>query len=121
MNGYTESDEKVKARLERRAMAHQEALAEQLAAEQQRVNSTHYFEGLAKIEAEIVAIRTSAEVDPRLTRQSQILYALNDEPVTKEAAESLIEELAEIEASTQKNPPEFGGKEWYNSIKPIEI
>jgi len=39
MNGYTESDAKVNARMERRAMLNQMALAELWAAEQQRVNA----------------------------------------------------------------------------------
>jgi hypothetical protein len=59
--------------------------------------------------------------DPRTERQAQILYALNDEPVTKEMVLSLIDELAEIETDTQKNPPEFGGKEWFDNVEEVKF
>lgn len=71
-NGFTPTPTNTE-RVAYDAMREQEFLAMQLAAEQQRVNSTHYFDGLAKIEAEIVAIRT-AEVGGTVTDLSASLH-----------------------------------------------
>ena len=59
--------------------------------------------------------------DLRIKQRNDILYTLNEEPVTKETALRLIDQLAEIETSLQAHPPEFGSKAWFDGIEPIEF
>jgi hypothetical protein len=59
--------------------------------------------------------------DVRTSRVRDIEYALNNEPVTLEQASALLDELAELGADIQSDPPEFGGADWFREIKPIEF
>jgi len=61
-------------------------------------------------------------IDPRVKQQNDILYALIEEPVAKEQADALIDELAELDADLQRKPPEvveFGSAEWFDRIEEI--
>lgn len=54
----------------------------------------------------IVMIDTTQTIDPRLVRRRVILDSFTDDPLTKEQAHELYNELAEIETSLQSNPAE---------------
>lgn len=67
---------------------------------------------------------TRDEIDPRIKQQSDILCALENEPVAKEQADALVDELAELEADLQRKPPEvveFGSAKWFDGIEEIEF
>lgn len=56
----------------------------------------------------------------RIDRRENLLAALKEEPLTKESAMEIIEELAALGIDIQRNPPDFGSAEWY-SMQPEEI
>lgn len=59
--------------------------------------------------------------DTRITRRDAILGALEEEPLTFAEGFALLEELAELDADLQRNPPEFGGPAWFESIEEIPL
>ena len=66
-----------------------------------------------------------AETDPRIARQNDIMATFENEPVGKENADAMIDELAEIEASLQANPAEIvdgvSSPEWYAQQDELEF
>lgn len=50
--------------------------------------------------------------DPRTARQAEIMDILSNEPITHTEAMSLLDELAELDADMQSNPPEVGSPAW---------
>lgn len=53
----------------------------------------------------------------RIDRRENLLAALKEEPLTKESAMAVIEELAALDIDIQRNPPDFGSAEWYSSVE----
>ena len=46
--------------------------------------------------------------DPRTARQAEIVDILSNEPLTLTEALPMLDELAELDADMQRNPPEVG-------------
>lgn len=59
--------------------------------------------------------------DPRAARQAQIMDILSNEPITLEEALPLLDELAELDADMQRNPPEVGSPAWFAAIEEIPL
>ena len=62
--------------------------------------------------------------DPRLAERERILQALKDEPLTLDEAKPLLEQLSELAADIERNPPEaveFGSAEWFEMIQEIPL
>lgn len=58
--------------------------------------------------------------DVRAAGLRDIEYALKEEPVTSERAKELLGEMSELGVDIRRDPPTFGGKEWFRDVEPTE-
>lgn len=58
--------------------------------------------------------------DVRSARLRDIEYALKEEPITSDLAKALLDEMTELGVDIQRDPPTFGGDEWFRDIEPLE-